>query len=105
MRTILGRTILLAVVGFVAVPAAATAQEGIPACQDQQNLEQVLGSNGEIMPEDCREATISVLETDGDRLCLVDLSGESEGIVGEIRDVAVEQRWWMSCQDIEEAVR
>lgn len=99
------RTIFLAVAGFIAMAAAAMAQEGIPACQDQQKLEQVLGSDGEIMPEDCREATISVLEADGDRLCLVDLSGANEGIVGQIREAAVEQRWWMRCQDIEEALR
>ncbi|MCT7377308.1 hypothetical protein [Chelativorans salis] len=99
------RMTLLGIACIIAIPVAATAQESIPACQDQQQLEQVLGSNGDIMPEGCRNVNISVLESNGERLCLVDLSGSDEGIVEQLREAAVEQRWWIRCEDIEAAVR
>lgn len=100
------RTVFLGgVAGLLGMSAVAVAQEGIPACQEQQQLEQVLGSDGEIMPEGCRRMNISVLESDGERLCLVDLSGADEGIVERLQEVAVEQRWWVPCEDIGAAVR
>ncbi|MDZ5697549.1 hypothetical protein [Chelativorans sp. M5D2P16] len=99
------RSILFGIVALAMTSAAAVAQGSIPACPEQQQLEQVLGSNGDIMPEGCRNVNISVLESDGDRLCMVDLSGSGEGVVEQLREAAVDQRWWMRCQDVEEAMR
>ncbi|WP_274423605.1 hypothetical protein [Chelativorans sp. YIM 93263] len=99
------RTIFFGVVGLVAMSAVASAQEQIPACQEQQQLEQVLASDGEIMPESCRQVSISVLENNGDRLCLVDLTGESEGFVEQLQEAAVEQRWWILCEEVEAAIQ
>lgn len=84
---------------FMSFPAA-VAQESIPMCESQQELEQVLGSSGQIMPDGCRNVAVSELEQDGQRLCLLDFSTGDEGFVDQLRDVAVSQQWWAACEDI-----
>lgn len=79
-------------------PLAATADmSGVAVCEDQQGLEQVIGSNGDIMPDGCRRLTISVLEDGGERLCLLDFSSREEGFVDQLRDAAFSDRWWVRC--------
>ena len=88
--------------GCALILAANTAmgQETVTACPSQQGLEQVIGSNGQITPDDCRQVRISSLESDGERLCLVDLSGEDDGLVDQLREAATTERWWMRCEDL-----
>jgi hypothetical protein len=85
--------------------AVAAAQEPIPACESQQELEQVLGSDGQITPDGCRNVTVSVLDIDGQRLCLLDLSAGGEGLVDRLREAAISERWWVRCDDLTAAVR
>lgn len=80
--------------------AGVSAQESLIACQEQSQLEQVSASNGDIMPEGCREVTVSVLDGDGDRLCLVDFTGTGEGLIDQLREAAVTERWWLHCEDL-----
>lgn len=85
--------------------AGASAQEPLIACQEQAELEQVHASNGDIVPEGCREVALSVLEDDGQRLCLVDFTGAGEGFIDQLREAAVTERWWMRCDDLLAAAR
>lgn len=85
--------------------AGAGAQEPLIACQEQSELEQVQASNGDIMPDSCREVSVSVLEGDGERLCLVDFSGSEEGFIDQLREAALSERWWMNCEDLGAATR
>ena len=80
--------------------SAEIGQETVTACPSQQGLEQVVGSNGQITPDDCRQVRISSLESNGERLCLVDLSGEDDGLVDQLREAATTERWWMRCEDL-----
>lgn len=77
----------------------AQAQQTITACESQPELEQVWNSNGEIRPDGCREVTVSVLESDGERLCLLDLRSGEGGLFNELREVAVSEEWWVRCAD------
>jgi hypothetical protein len=85
--------------------AAVGAQDAVIACQEQAQLEQVHASDGDIMPEGCRKVTVSVLEDDGERLCLVDFAGTGEGLVDQLREATVTERWWMRCEDLLQAAR
>lgn len=97
------RTIIAgASVAFAAIPASA--QQFVSVCEEQQQLEQVIGSEGGITPEGCRQATISVLESRGERLCLLDFSGAADGVLAEIQQAATQQKWWVRCQDVEAVV-
>jgi hypothetical protein len=100
---------LVALAGFTlpaaAQDAAGAGPEPLIACQSQQALQQVIGSQGSIMPDGCRNVSISVLQSNGERLCLVDLSEGGEGVLDQLRDVAVNQEWWIRCDDLAAAAR
>ncbi|MDQ0325115.1 hypothetical protein J2R99_000964 [Rhodopseudomonas julia] len=83
-----------------AEPAAA--QERFPACQSQQSLQQIIGSNGELMPSDCRNLTITRLKSDSGSLCLIDFSNAGGGVVQALRDAAMPEKWWVRCDQLSE---
>lgn len=99
------RTTLIAAAAICLGYPAANAQETIPACESQQELEQVLDSDGRIMPDGCRSVSLSVLDSDGQRLCLLDLSADGEGFVEQLRDAAISEQWWFRCEDLETAAQ
>ncbi|ESR22510.1 hypothetical protein [Lutibaculum baratangense] len=83
----------------------ASAQEAFPACQSQQELEQVIGSDGQFMPDGCRNLTITAVETDGARLCVIDFATAGEGVLNTLRDAALPEQWWVRCDRLEAEVR
>ena len=94
----------------VAIPLAALAlgvtspalgQMSVPACPSQQEIEQVLQSQGRLMPDGCRTITITTVRTPAGELCVLDLGEEDPGIVGAITEAAVPTQWWVACADIE----
>lgn len=94
------------IVAAALVPAVpALAQENFPACQSQRALEQILDSNGSYVPDECRNLSISVVEQDDRRLCVIDFSGVGEGVLGALRDAALPEQWWVRCDQLEESAR
>ncbi len=85
----------------VGATAPAPAQESFPACESQRELEQVIQSGGELMPEGCRIVTITPVDTPAGELCALEFEEEEPGIVGAIAEAAVPTRWWVACADIE----
>jgi hypothetical protein len=94
--------VIVALFGLVPVGAA---QQAIVACETQREIGQVIGSGGDITPQGCRKMTISVLESEGRQLCLIDFSGEGEGIVDQLRKAAVSEQWWVRCEELQAAAR
>ena len=86
-------------------PAFAQDQDVLSICATQQELEQVIASDGSIFPDGCRTATVSSLESDGEALCLLDLSSSGDGVFDQLRDAAVSQQWWVRCADLMTAGR
>lgn len=76
---------------------AGLAQSPMVICESQQSLEQTLGSDGSILPDDCRDATIAQLDSNGRALCLIDLSQQEGSLLDDLRDVATAQEWWVEC--------
>lgn len=91
---------LICCAGFMGTPAMA--QTSFTACESQHSLEQVFESDGTILPDDCREATIAQLESNGRTLCLMDLSRQDGGLMDDLRDVAAVQEWWVDCTALTE---
>lgn len=83
---------------------AATAQDSVIACTNQRALEQVFASDGEIVSDECRSVRISTLKSNGVHLCRLDLSAEDKGIITQLREAAVDEQWWLRCEDLGAAV-
>ena len=81
---------------------AGLAQSPMIICESQQSLEQTLGSDGSILPDDCRDATIAQLDSNGRALCFIDLSQGEGGLIDDLRDVATAQEWWVECSSLVE---
>ena len=94
--------VVVALAGFVAATGVA-AQSEVPACQNQLSLEQMLESNGDIFPDDCRSAQISRIESEAGWLCLIDFSGERESLLDDLRTAAVPEEWWFPCDALNAA--
>ncbi len=87
-----------------AIPNVSQAQEAIAACASQQELEQVLASDGQLAPDGCRNLVITDLESDHGQLCVLDFSaGEDPGVLDRLADAAVPTKWWVSCDALEAA--
>lgn len=86
-------------------PVSVAAQDAADpvACPSQQDLEQLMSSNGDIRPEDCTVIDVSKLSSDGQELCLIDF-GVDEGFLGRLREVAMPSQWWVRCDDLEAAL-
>ena len=94
-RYVLPATAALAL--SVAVAAPATAQEAFPARQSQQSLEQIIASDGRLMPDDCRRLTVTAVRGDRGRLCVIDFSQAGGGVLDRLREAALPAQWWVRC--------
>lgn len=97
-------TLALCAVSPSVAQTAATIDDDPIACPSQQELEQAVGSAGEIRPDECTTIEISKLSSDGMDLCLIDF-GIDEGFLGRLRDVAMPSQWWVRCDDLENALQ
>ncbi len=84
--------------GLAATPGFA--QSPMVICESQQSLEQTLDSDGSILPDDCRSASIAQLDTNERTLCLIDLSEQEGGLMDDLRNVATAQEWWVECSEL-----
>ncbi|QKT02990.1 hypothetical protein HUS23_03780 [Ectothiorhodospiraceae bacterium 2226] len=95
------RNILTAVaIAGLAVNVGAAEPEGFMVCESQQELEQLLQSDGQIVPDGCRFATVATVRSTAGTLCSFDLEPEDEGVWQQLRDAAVTTRWWTECDNL-----
>jgi hypothetical protein len=78
----------------------AFSQQTVTACQAQQEIEQVIQSNGQIKPDGCRNLKISRIQVPAGELCLLDFEKRDPGIVGTITQAAAPTQWWIACADM-----
>jgi hypothetical protein len=100
--SIMKRIVNLAIAAVLAGASAGLAQtpapaEGVVACPEQQDLEQYLGTGGELMPDGCRRISVVQVESDGRTLCAIDFGDGDDGVIGQIREVATTTTWWVDC--------
>ncbi len=88
---------------ILSVGAQAPASEsGMIACPSQLGLEQSIGSEGTILPDDCTRLQVNALTSDNEALCLIEF-GLDEGLLGQLRDAAFPSQWWVECDKLAEA--
>lgn len=90
----------LAIIAVVAASAPALAQEGVPACESQQELEQVLQSDGELMPDGCQLLTITTIEADTGKLCVLQFEPQDPGVLETLQEAAGPSQRWVECADL-----
>lgn len=99
MKAALVSTPVLAASLFLAAPAAAQPTMTVPACETQTALEQYLATEGALVPEECREITVTQVDVEtAEPVCVVDFSPATEpGIVDRLADAAFPMQWWVPC--------
>jgi hypothetical protein len=95
------RTVVIPLALTVSATAPALAQVSFPACESQQEIEQIIQSQGELMPDGCRTITIIPVDSPAGQLCVIDIGEDDPGVIGEIAEAAVPTDWWVACADIE----
>jgi hypothetical protein len=96
---------LIVTLAILALPAAAAAQtpQGFIACQSQQELEQLLASDGDFTPDGCRNVAVTSLESEHGNICVMDFQpGEDGGVLDRLTDAALPTQWWVSCAELSE---
>lgn len=91
-------SIALALVSSTAVPTLA--QEPFPACETQQDVEQVLQSDGQLSPEGCWKLKVTRVQTQVGELCVLDFEPRDTGVLDTLREAAVPTQWWIECADL-----
>lgn len=88
---------LLAIATTPALSQTATNEHVLSACSSQQELEQVMQSNGAINPDGCWTLTVNALDADGNRLCLLQIAPNDQNVLGKLQDLASPSEWWVRC--------
>jgi hypothetical protein len=88
--------------GFSAAgPSFAQTERAFPACPSQQGVEQVVGSQGRFVPSDCRQLTITRVQSGTTELCVLNFEpGGDPGFLDKLRSAAVPTQWWVSCDNL-----
>jgi hypothetical protein len=92
--------LLLAAALVLGVIPLANAQESMIVCPSQQELEQVLQSDESFIPDDCRELTITRVDSPAGSLCVMDFRARDPGMLDQLTEAAVTTQWWVSCDDL-----
>ena len=100
-----GSALGLAALGWCALPSAAQAEAAtVAACNSRESLELALSSPGAQLPEDCRRVRVRTLDSTNGRLCFIDPSTDSSGIVGAITAAATPDKWWVRCDSLRDVL-
>src|SRR5688572_4562745 len=82
-------------------PSLAQTDRSFPACPSQQGVEQVVGSQGRFVPSDCRQLTITRVQSGTTELCVLNFEpGGDPGFLDKLRSAAVPTQWWVSCENL-----
>jgi hypothetical protein len=95
------RSVVVPLALAVSAASPALAQVSFPACESQQEMEQIIQSQGELMPDGCRTITITRVDSPAGQLCVIDIAEDDPSVLGGIAEAAVPTDWWVACADIE----
>ena len=81
--------------------APATAQNtSMTACESQQEMEQVIQSDGDLMPDGCRTLTITSVDADTGELCVLDFEATDPGLLDALQEEVTTSQWWVDCAEL-----
>jgi len=92
----------LALLTFTVAASAQTATpQSFPVCESQQELEQVLASDGQFMPDGCRTLSVTSLQSEYGPLCVIDFEAAADpGLLDRLTDAAMPTQWWVLCENL-----
>jgi hypothetical protein len=97
------RILWITLVGVLAGTSPALAQTVPTACESQRSLEQVIQSEGELMPDDCRRLSITSIPTEVARLCQLNFQTPSDpGVLDRLTEATAPTQWWVECARLAE---
>ena len=97
------RTFTAAAVLILVATSASVAQtdRSFPACPSQDQMQQVIGSGGKYVPEDCRRLTVTRIRSGTTDFCLLDFETSGDpGFLDKLRSAAVPTKWWVACENL-----
>ncbi len=83
-----------------ALAPAAAQDTTLTACESQQEMEQVIQSDGDLMPDGCRTLTITSIEADTGELCVLDFEAADPGVLDALQEEVTTTRWWVDCAEL-----
>jgi hypothetical protein len=94
--------IALALVAFTGAASAQTAPpQSFPVCESQQELEQVLASDGQFMPDGCRTLSVTSLQSEYGPICVIDFEAAADpGLLDRLTDATMPTQWWVLCENL-----
>lgn len=96
---------VIAAAALIAAPSAIAQAATVVACQSQQNLQRVIDSDRELMPDGCRRLTVTEIDAAPETLCVIDFSTDDNGFLQRLRDAAMPEHWWVACDELSDALR
>ncbi len=70
------------------------------ACESQQDLEQVVQSDGDLMPDGCGTLTITSVDADAGELCVLDFEAADPGMLDALQEEVTTSQWWVDCAEL-----
>jgi hypothetical protein len=91
-------------IAVVLFSSPAMADGDLTLCRSQQSIEQVMETDGQLDPDDCRPARITRLDSDAGPVCVLNLSDGGGTFLGDLREMAETGEWWLPCDALRAAL-
>ena len=96
----LSRHCLAIAFALSAIAPAAAQETTLTACESQQEMEQVIQSDGDLMPDGCQTLTITSVETDAAELCVLNFEAADPGVLDALQEEVTTTQWWVDCAEL-----
>jgi len=70
-------------------------------CPSRDKVENILQSDGKLMPDGCRTVTVTRVQSPAGSICSIDFGQDSQGILGTVRDAVTTTQWWTACSNLQ----
>jgi hypothetical protein len=91
----------LALAFALSMMAPAAAQDAsMTACESQQEMEQVIQSDGDLMPDGCRTLNVTSIDSGSGELCVLDFEAADPGVLDALQEQVTTTQWWVACAEL-----
>ncbi len=63
-------------------------------------MEQVIQSDGDLMPDGCRTLTITSMDADAGELCVLNFEAADPGLLDSLQEEVTTTQWWVDCAEL-----
>lgn len=80
--------------------AQAKSTTGVRICPSRDKAEQIVQSQGNLVPDDCRMVTVTRVDSPAGPICQIDLGQNGQGVLSSLRDAVTTDHWWTACDNL-----